>query len=65
MGEKASGLWDPSLQGMFINFLELRAIRLALLHFAKLLFCRNVGLRCDNTTALDYLVNEGVLTPGF
>lgn len=53
------GLWSKRDSSCHINFLELKAVRLALLHFQHLLHGRTVGLFSDNTTALAYLAHQG------
>jgi len=53
------GLWSEEESASHINLLELRAIRLALLHFQHLLQGKTVGVFADNTTALAYIAHQG------
>lgn len=54
-----SGVWSPQEETLHINLLELRAIKLALMHFVQEVRGRAVALFTDNTTALAYLANQG------
>ncbi|MEL7079455.1 MAG: reverse transcriptase domain-containing protein, partial [Cyanobacteria bacterium J06582_2] len=58
-GREVSGLWSPLESSLHINVLELRAVRLALLHFASLVQGRSVVVFSDNTTALAYIRKQG------
>ena len=53
------GLWSPEESLLHINVLELRAIRMALLHNKTLLLNQTVALYGDNTTALAYIRHGG------
>ena len=55
----AGGLWSEEESTLHINLLELRAVRLALVHFQHLLQGKTVGVFADNTTALAYLSHQG------
>ena len=56
---RVAGQWTLALQARHINWLELQAIFLALLHWEKLLKFKTVAICSDNTTALAYLRNQG------
>ena len=58
---QVQGVWDSALKGKSINWLELKAIHLALLHFLPLLEGRCVSLRSDNMTALSCIRRQGSL----
>ena len=55
----ASGLWPPLWRRMPINWLELEAIRRALLAFRLLLANSHVLVMCDNKTAVAYINKLG------
>ena len=55
------GVWEAGQGDMSINWLELKAIHLALLHFLPLLEGRCVSLRSDNMTALACIRRQGSL----
>lgn len=57
--DSTSGLWNNLESSLHINVLELRAIRLGLLHFAEVVKDSVVAVFSDNTTALTYLSKEG------
>lgn len=57
--QTVSGIWNPQEVSLHINLLELRAIRLALLHFTREVTGKAVALFTDNTTALAYLLKQG------
>ena len=57
--DSVSGLWSLQDSALHINLLELRAIRLGLLHFQDVLASSVVAVFSDNTTALAYLSREG------
>ena len=60
MGERtASGLWPDTQRSFHINWLELEAIRLALLRFLPWVKSKHVLVMCDNRTALAYLNKQG------
>ncbi|KAK3886178.1 hypothetical protein Pcinc_009638 [Petrolisthes cinctipes] len=54
-----SSLWIPHKRSLHINLLELRAVRLGLLHFREQVHGKTVAVFSDNTTALSYLAKEG------
>ena len=49
------GVWTPDLQKEHINFLEMKAVLLALSHFQSLLQNKALVLALDNTTVVAYL----------
>lgn len=55
----AQGLWTPSERALSINFLELQAIWLALLHFRSAVQGRHVLVLTDNTSAKAHVNREG------
>ena len=55
------GSWDSFQRQQSINWLELKAIHLSLLHFLPLLEGRCVSLRSDNMTALACIRKQGSL----
>ena len=55
------GSWDRVQRTRSINWLELKAIHLSLLHFRPLLEGKCVSLRADNTTALACIRKQGSL----
>ena len=57
--DSISGMWTTHERSLHINTLELRAIRLGLLHFTELLQGKTVAVFSDNATALSYLAKEG------
>lgn len=54
-----SGRWPRELMSAHINELELRAVSLAISHFADQLTGQCVRLYCDNSTTVAYLRKEG------
>ena len=58
---QVQGVWDEGLKDRSMNWLELKAIHLALLHFLPLLEGRCVSLRSDNMTALSCVRRQGSL----
>ena len=58
-GLSVSGVWTPDLQKEHINFLEMKAVLLALSHFQSLLQNKSLIHASDNTTAIAYLQNQG------
>ena len=61
-GRTAMGLWTQSMEDYHINYLELKAIYLALKHFEPFLLGCHVLIRTDNTAALYYLNKQGGLS---
>ena len=57
--ENASGIWQGAFKSYHINFLELEAIRLALLQFESHLVGRHVLVQADNRTAVAYINKQG------
>ena len=55
------GRWDSFQQTQTMNWLELKAIHLSLLHFLPQLRGRCVSLRSDNVTALSCIRRQGSL----
>ncbi|PJE77915.1 hypothetical protein CI610_03152 [invertebrate metagenome] len=58
-GISIGGQWSAEESKHFINFLELKAIQLALLSFCKTMVDVHVAIRSDNTTAISYINNLG------
>ena len=58
-GLPVSGVWTPDLQMEHINFLEMKAVLLALSHFQSILQNKSLVLASDNTTAIAYSQNQG------
>lgn len=58
-GQKSNGWWSEADKSRHINFLELKAIYLALRCFARSLHSCNILIRCDNTTAVAYINRMG------
>ena len=54
-----SGFWSPEESLMHINFLELKAVYLAIRKFLPSLKNKNVHIRSDNSTAIFYLNRLG------
>ena len=61
----ASRIWPPHLTGYSINWLELDAIRLALLHFQTVVKGKSVLIKSDNCTAIAYVNKQGERDPHF
>ena len=55
----ASGIWPKHLTGYSINWLELEAIRLALIHFQSVISNKSVLIKSDNCTAIAYVNKQG------
>ena len=58
---QVQGRWNARQKNQSINWLELKAIHLSLLHFLPLLEGRCVSLRSDNVTALSCIRKQGSL----
>ena len=58
-GGEVSGFWTPQEKEQHINWLELKAIFLALQHFQQQLSGKLVVVVSDNTTALSYIRSQG------
>lgn len=58
-GKTEQGAWFQQESHLPINVLELRVIRLALLHWSALFKARAVLVQCDNTTAVAYINSQG------
>ncbi|XP_066978845.1 uncharacterized protein [Macrobrachium rosenbergii] len=56
---EVSGTWSPSERNLHINMKELKAIHLALLHFAMITYHKTVAVHSDSMTALAYIKNQG------
>lgn len=54
-----NGFWSESEKELHINFLELKAIWLALLALASSLENVHLAIKCDNSTAVAYINNLG------
>ncbi|XP_045130668.1 uncharacterized protein LOC123515846 [Portunus trituberculatus] len=57
--DSVSGVWATHELSLHINLLELKAIRLGLLHFKDHVRGQTVAVFSDNATALSYLAKEG------
>ena len=57
--EKISGLWTSQESSLHINVLELKAVYLALKHFAPKLLQKNVLVCSDNSTVVAHLNKQG------
>lgn len=55
----AGGLWSEEELTLHINLLQLRVVRLTLIHLQHLLQDKTVGVFPYNTTALAYLSHHG------
>merc|ERR1711867_191056 len=60
-GRSASGLWEGDLLAAHINFLELMAVRLALIHFLPWIRQQHVLVMTDNLTTKYYINKQGGL----
>ena len=60
-----SGLWDISQSSEHINWKELKAVQLTILHFLPLLRGKCVSLRIDNLTVFSCVRRKGYLRPEF
>ncbi|XP_027901587.1 uncharacterized protein LOC114162038 [Xiphophorus couchianus] len=58
-GVAVRGVWTLSQSKLHINYLELRAVLLALRHFCKVLMNQHVLIRTDNTTVVSYINRQG------
>ena len=58
-GELTSGSWSDSFSEFHINFLELKAIHLAVTHFLPLIKGKKIFIHSDNSTAVFYLNKMG------
>jgi hypothetical protein len=56
---QAGGPWSQDLRKFHINWLELKAIHLSLLEFKDQLKGKVILVRCDNSTAVAYIKNQG------
>ena len=59
MGEEIQGTWRPSEVHLHINLLEMKAVLLALRHFAPALKGKVVLLLGDNSTTVWHLKKIG------
>lgn len=57
--QSTSGTWSIQERSLHINLLELRAIRLGLLHFKDMFRGKTVAIFSDNATALAYINKQG------
>ncbi|KAK7933481.1 hypothetical protein WMY93_004377 [Mugilogobius chulae] len=60
-GRTVSGVWSSQMRLCHINYLELRAVYLALHHFLPLIKGQHVLVRTDNTTVVAYINKQGGL----
>ena len=58
-GESISGSWGMADKVHHINFLELKAVLLSLLHFAPSIQRKHILIQSDNTTCVQYINNFG------
>eukprot|EP00079_Xenopus_tropicalis_P015415 XP_004913005.1 PREDICTED: uncharacterized protein LOC101734416 [Xenopus tropicalis] len=58
-GQAAQGQWSPEEKILPINLLEIRAIRLGLLHWQHDLTGKAVKVQSDNSTAVEYINHQG------
>ena len=58
-GITAGGLWSSLEKFWYINALELKAVRLAILSFTQFKKLNTIHLRIKNMIALSYLLNMG------
>lgn len=58
-GEFISGSWSCEEKSFHINFLELKAVYLAILHFLPILKNKKVSIRSDNSTTVYYINKMG------
>ena len=59
LGHCVSGLWDQLESREHINFLELKAVYLALQAFQHRVAHQSVALMCDNSTVVAYVNKQG------
>ena len=57
--QQVSGVWNPQQSAQHINWLELKAVDLALHHFQHQIVGKSVLLRCDNSTVVSYINKQG------
>ena len=53
------GVWDPEQKKRHINWLEMKAVQLALISFLPQVEGKNVLIRTDNSTVVAYINKEG------
>ena len=56
---KTQGLWDDTQKKRHINWLELKAVQLALVAFCRHVTGKRVLIRSDNSTVVAYINKEG------
>ncbi|KAK7916624.1 hypothetical protein WMY93_012385 [Mugilogobius chulae] len=61
-GRTVSGVWSLQMRLCHVNYLELRAVHLALHHFLPLIKGQHVLVRTDNTTLVAYINKQGART---
>ena len=54
-----SGIWPPAWRHFTINWLEMQAIKLALIEFLPAIKCKHVLIMSDNKTAVAYINKQG------
>ncbi len=52
-------MWSKEERGLHMNVLEMRAVRIALTHFADVVRGRSVLLATDNTSVMAYVNQQG------
>lgn len=57
--KEIGGRWHPQEATMHINWLELKAVHLGLIHFAPEVTGTSIRLEMDNTTAVSYVNRKG------
>ena len=63
---QVSGTWTVQEKEQHINWLEMKAVQQALIHFRHILLGKKVLLRCDNSTVVSHINKQGgdkVLSP--
>ena len=55
----ASGPWEPHLQGLHINILELQSAFNSLCHFCSLIHNKHVLIHSDNWTVVANITRQG------
>ena len=56
---QVSGTWTVQEKEQHINWLEMKAVQQALIHFRHILLGKKVLLRCDNSTVVSHINKQG------
>lgn len=56
---KLQGKWNVSKQTHHINWLEMKAVQLALVQYLPQIRNKRILIRCDNSTVVSYINKEG------